>query len=69
MICATADRWGAGRGDGPCNAARRDRAGRRDADGWWLVVGRDPYDCAYAVHMPDTMPPSNQRLKVLLITA
>ena len=37
--------------------------------GWWLVVGVDPYDCAYAVHMPDTMPPSNQRLKVLLITA
>ena len=29
VICVTADRWGAGRGDGPCMLASR------DADGWW----------------------------------
>lgn len=32
MICVTADRWGAGRGDGPCMLASQ------DADGWWRLL-------------------------------
>ena len=27
VICVTADRWGAARGDGPCMLASRDAAG------------------------------------------
>ena len=43
VICATADRWGAGRGDGPCMLL----VGIVLAGGM-LMVGNDRDYCAYA---------------------
>ena len=59
VICVTADRWGAGRGDGPCMLASR------DPDGWRVIVscycraydGNASYNASLSL---------NQRLKVLL---
>lgn len=70
MICATADRWGAGRGAGPCVLLGGIvLAGEMPVlGGWWLVVGGDRYGCAYAGNARYNAS-LDQRLKVLLITA